>query len=85
MWWKECFNVRAVGDHCPPIVLGLSCPLALVDAAASLFQRFAVVLAVCGVWLRPPVPAADLPTEPIPGQLRVLVVTGGHDLRKSRC
>jgi hypothetical protein len=33
MSWSECFKIRAVADHYRSIVLGLSCPLALVDAS----------------------------------------------------
>lgn len=66
MSWSECFKLRAVADHYRSIVLGLSCPLVLVDAGPHLFQRFAVVLAVCSLWLQPGEAIEQIPTQSKP-------------------
>jgi hypothetical protein len=65
MSWSECFNLFAVADHYRSIVLGLNCQLALVDAGARLFQRFAVVLAVCSLRLQPTPLFHDVFSHPI--------------------
>jgi hypothetical protein len=66
MSWSECFKLRAVADHYRSIVLGLSCPLALLDAGPHLFEQFAVTLAVCGLSPQPGGAIEQLPTQSKP-------------------
>ncbi len=69
----------------PVYCTGIELPASACECGSHLFQRSAAVMDVCRLWPQPPVAAAELPTEPICGQLLVLVVTGGHDFKEEPC